>query len=120
MSLYVYCATSDLAELKVTGLQSQDVSTLKLGNLGIVVSEFSGIELKATKENVFAHERVVVSAMSHATPLPFRFGTVVSADKLKSFVETNEEALLADLENVRDCVEMGLKVLLPMEHTEGL
>ncbi len=118
MSLYVYCVTGEIPDLNVTGLQNHPVSVLKFDKLRIVVSDFIGGELKASKDNVFAHERVVVSAMSHATPLPFRFGTVVSEDKLRSFVEANAKGLLADLENVQECVEMGLKVLMPIESPE--
>jgi hypothetical protein len=79
-----------------------------------MVSDFAGSELVATKENIFAHEHVVESCMDRVTPLPFRFGAVVSEDTLRAFIHQNLSVLRRDLEEFRDCVEMGLKVMLPL------
>src|SRR5256885_1352594 len=100
MSLYVYCVAGELPELQVPGVQNQFASVLGADPFRAVVSEFSGSELKPTKENLFAHERVVEAVMAIQTPLPFRFGTVVSEEKLRMFLQTNTENLQNDLEMV--------------------
>jgi hypothetical protein len=120
MSLYLYCLARNLPALNIVGIQSQNVSIFSAGPFEVIVSLFTGNDLKPTRENIFAHERVVESIMSIVTPLPFRFGTVVTEDKLRSFVDANTEELRLNLESVQDCVEMGLKVLLPGENGSAL
>jgi hypothetical protein len=45
------------------------------------------------------------------TPLPFRFGTVVHEARLRSYVDSQAVSLKAQLERVRGCVEMSVKVI---------
>src|ERR1051325_7371676 len=51
-------------------------------------------------------ERVVSRVLAKTATLPFRFGTLVSVERLDSFVAPQEEVLRAQLERVRGCVEM--------------
>jgi hypothetical protein len=115
MSVYVYCVlTETLSGLPLpAGIQNEKVRLLNADSLYVVVSDFAGLELIPNRENVVSHERVVETVMEKETPLPFRFGIVVSEDKLRDFVQANFKALRAELEKVHGCVEMGLKVMLP-------
>ena len=117
MSLYLYgvLGVEDLSACGVTGIQQQPVKIVGIEGLRIIASEFGGTSLIPTKQNIFSHEHVLESLMDHTTPLPFRFGTVVSQEKLHDFIRTNRDRLQADLDQVRGCVEMGLKILASAE-----
>lgn len=120
MSLYVYCVLPENPfSSPATGLQNEIVRTVEIESLQILVSEFSGSELTPNKQNVLIHERVVESCMEQVTPLPFRFGVVVSEAKLDEFVRVNVATLKADLVKVQGCVEMGLKVMVPAVEPES-
>jgi len=53
----------------------------------------------------------VRSVLDHTTPLPFRFGTVVTEAQLRSYLAARKVALEAKLAHVRDCVEMSVKII---------
>ncbi len=112
MSLYLFCLMDDPGEAPgVTGLQHEPVRILRVGEFSVVVSDFHGNQLAPGKENIVAHERVIESFMDKTTPLPFQFGSVMNESKLHQFINENATTLKADLEKVRGCVEMGLKVM---------
>ena len=122
MSLYLYCVTqtTDDVPAGISGIHNQPVRAIDSQALRVVVSDFEGHELTPNKENVFTHERVIERLMDRTTPLPFRFGVVVQEPDLAHFMQGNAPTLRLDLENVRGCVEMGVKVLLaavPAEKT---
>ncbi len=115
MSLYAYCLCRDElaadALAAVVGVAGGAAELLCCGRLWAVVSEFTSEALAVTRDNVLAHERVCGRVLTQTTPLPFRFGTLTSAARLRSYVATHEGALLAQLERVRECVEMSVKVI---------
>jgi hypothetical protein len=82
-----------------------------LGAIKAIVSDVHIHEVKVTKENALAHERVIDCLMAQTTPLPFRFGVVVNPAELRSYVESNEGRLLALLDGVRGAVEMNVKII---------
>src|SRR5437763_14825357 len=113
MSLYVYCLSDELEAATVeelTGVGGAAVRVLSLGRIAAVVSEFEDESIAVTSENVRAHNRVNSQVLAALTPLPFRFGTRVAESRLAEYVSANEEALVASLERVRGCVEMGVKI----------
>jgi len=114
MSLYVYCLGEGLPEAAFEGLAGVDgarVRLLRLVRLSAVVSEAGEQPAAVTDENVLAHSRVNAAALARATPLPFRFGTRATRERLAEYVSANEAALSAALARVRGCVEMGVKLL---------
>jgi len=114
MSLYLFCLMDDLVEVPpIAGLQNEPVRILRIGDFSVVVNDFRGNQLVPSKDNIVAHERVIEKFMDKTTPLPFRFGSVISEPKLQQFITENAASLRADLEKVRGCVEMGLKVMTP-------
>jgi hypothetical protein len=113
MSLYVYClgdAAGAESSGDLRGVGGARVRVAAFGRLAAVVSEFEGEAAEVSAENVRAHNRVNAAALAHTTPLPFRFGTVTSEQRLADYVAENEGALLDALARVRGCVEMSVKV----------
>lgn len=115
MNFYAYClgdeVTGEMIE-SVAGVGGAGApSLIQYGGIAAVVSPFEGESVPVTRENVFAHERVIGHVLAHTTPLPFRFGTVVSAERLESYVNSQRARLQAQLERVRGCVEMSVKVI---------
>jgi len=119
MSLYVYCLmeNSELSTPCVPGIQDRIPHFIKVEEFLVLACDFSGSDLQPTKEMVLAHERVVESFLDTSTLLPFRFGSVVSEAGLREFIQANAATLGADLDKVRGCVEMGLKVMSPAGST---
>jgi hypothetical protein len=114
MTLYAYCLSDEVTAPmleELAGLEGAWTSLLTLGDIRAVVSEFEGEMVSVTRENVFAHERVLQSLLRHTTPLPFRFATLVSRERLENYVNENREALLCVLEEVRGSVEMSVKII---------
>lgn len=114
MSLYAYCLSDEVTGSMlegVAGVAGAVPRLLQCGAIAAAVSDFAGERVAVERENVFAHERVVQRVLKHVTPLPFRFGTLVTTEKLAGYVEANQEALIKSLEGVRGCVEMSVKII---------
>jgi hypothetical protein len=118
MSLYVYCLNDEIAAgaiEAIIGMASEKPRLLHRGEIRAVVSDFADGQVPVTRENVMAHERVVRRVLVETTPLPFRFGTVVSEMKLQSYLDSQQASLKAQLERVRGCVEMSVKIIWELE-----
>ncbi len=114
-SYYVYCLSDEVtggmieSAAGVAGAGSPQL--IQYGGIAAVVSRLEGERVRLTRENVFAHERVIGCVLMHTTPLPFRFGTVVGESQLEGYVDAQREFLLAQLARVRGSVEMSVKVI---------
>ena len=84
-----------------------------------VVSEFGEERIAVTRENVLAHERVVRRVLVETTPLPFRFGTIVSEERLESYLDSRQAQLREQLARVRGAVEMSVKIIWNKERVAG-
>ena len=113
MKVYVYCLTAGIDALPnaLRGIAGGEVRLLKAGDFSVVVSDFAGEKAPVNRENAVAHAAVVQKALEHTTPLPFRFGVVVTHAQLESFMTARHDALKARLDLVRGCVEMSVKVI---------
>lgn len=115
MSLYVYCLGRDLAGARVESLAGVGGAPVRLlefeSGLAVIVGDFEGGRVATTREHLRAHNSVLARVLAETTPLPFRFGTLAEAAQLESYVSKNREALGANLERVRGCVEMSVKIL---------
>ena len=83
MKLYVYCLAEGIDVLRepARGISGVAVRVLKIENLSVLVSDLDADSVRVTRENALAHAAVVRSVLDYSTPLPFRFGTVVSFAK---------------------------------------
>jgi hypothetical protein len=118
MKLYAYYLSDEVTTRMIEpirGIAGAKVRLLHCSEIAAVVSEFDGEHVAITRESVLAHDRVVRSVLAETTPLPFRFGTVVDEEQLQSYLNSHHVALKAQLERVRGCVEMSVKVTWNLE-----
>jgi hypothetical protein len=114
MKLYVYCLaeTIEVLTAPTVGISGARVNLIRVEDFSLLVSEFEGDSAPpVTRDNVLAHAAVVNSVFRETTPLPFRFGTIVNEDWLRSYVTSHKEALEAKLAEVHGCVEMSVKII---------
>jgi len=118
MNLYAYClsdeATPDLVA-DAAGIAGARARLIEHESIKAVVSDFEGERARITRENIFAHENIIHRVLARATPLPFRFGMVISAARLESYLASHRAALLSQLSRVRDTVEMSVKIIWDAE-----
>src|SRR5688572_28626230 len=113
MKLYAYCLIEGIDSLPVPlkGVSGANVRLLKVGTFSLLVSDFPGDAVPVNRDNALAHAATVGSFLDQTTPLPFRFGTLVTEKQLESFVTARRDALQAKLDLVRGCVEMSVKII---------
>jgi hypothetical protein len=122
MKLYAYCVVEDLDTLDagVRGISGAAVRLVKMDELGVLVSDSESDAVPVTRENALTHAAAVRSVLDRTTPLPFRFGTLVTEQQLSSYISARKPALLTNLALVRGCVEMSVKIIwqLPIDDDE--
>ena len=116
MRLYAYCVCDGAEAAAFEGERGVSGAAAKLDACGGGLAAFDseseeGQPLAVTPENVRAHNRVNARLLAHTTPLPFRFGTLITEARLKTYVTANEEALREALARFGGCVEMGFKIM---------
>src|ERR1041384_1638287 len=116
MKLYVYCLLEGIDEMNgpVRGTSGAQVRLQALENLGVLVSDFDADAIPVTRENARPHAAVVRSVLDCTTPLPFRFGTLVTEQQLRSYVSARRPALERNLALGRGGIEMGAKIIWPV------
>ena len=82
-----------------------------MDDIAVLVSDTEIDAVPVTRENALAHAAVVRSILDQTTPLPFRFGTLVTEQQLGSYVSARRPALEKKLAHVRGCVEMSVKII---------
>jgi hypothetical protein len=113
MKLYVYCLTAGIDALPHTlhGIGGAEVRLLQAGDFSVLVSPFAGDTVPINRENVLAHSAVARSLLEQTTPLPLRFGALVTEEQVRNFVAARHNALKERLDLVRECVEMSVKIM---------
>src|SRR6185503_19719147 len=131
MKLYVYCVAEDVETLDqpILGISGAAVRVLKLKDLSLLVTDLETDAVPVTGDNALDHAAVVRSVLDRTTPLPFRFGTLVTEQQLSSYISARKPALQTRFTHVRGCVEMSVKIIreisdedktqLPDEITSG-
>lgn len=120
MKLYVYCLAEQIDALStpVTGISGAKVDIVNLEGLSVLVSEFADETVPVTRDNALTHAAVVRSVLDQTTPLPFRFGTLVTEKELASYVAARHQTIEARLALVRGCIEMSVKIISNTDLTE--
>jgi hypothetical protein len=113
MKLYAYCLAEDLGAVECLppGISGARVRLLSIADLTVLVSDSEDDSVLVTRENALAHAAVVRSVLERTTPLPFRFGTLVTEQQLRSYITIRKPALESKLAHVRGCVEMSVKII---------
>lgn len=121
MKLYVYCLAEKLEALAapVSGISGARVDVLNVQGFSLLVSGFEGDSVSVTNQNVLNHDNVVRSVLNETTPLPFRFGSVVTTQQLAGYVNTHHASLRTSLARVRGCLEMGVKIISNTERMDS-
>jgi hypothetical protein len=114
--VYLYAiADADAAPPAAAGIDGAPVSVEAVHDLGAVVSVLARQPSPESQQAVLDHARVVEAvARESAAVLPARFGrSYDDAESLRRALEARAGELRESLERVRDCVEVGLRVLAP-------
>ena len=120
MKLYVYCLAESIEALAapVAGISGASVELINVQDFSLLVSRFAEESAPVTRENVLTHDNVIRSVLNETTPLPFRFGSVVTEQQLDSYLNTHRADLKAKLTQVRGCVEMSVKIIWNTDQVE--
>lgn len=79
--------------------------------VAMVASELGEGDLALSEDNLYRHEAVVEALMAERGVLPMRFGCRVrDAASLRQLISIRRDELAAQLERLRGCVEMGLRL----------
>jgi hypothetical protein len=114
MRLYVYCLAEGVERLNKNpaGVSGAPVRIVEFDeDLSALVSVYRSDDFQVSRKNALAHHEVVRSISEQTTPLPTRFGTVVTIEQLRNYVSTHHEAIKAKLAHVRGRVEMNVRMI---------
>lgn len=90
------------------------VRAVDLGGLGAWVSDTVAGAIPATPDRARHHDRVVRTALERETPLPVRFGQIVTDEAaLAEIVSSRRATFESALERVAGTVEMTVRLLVP-------
>jgi hypothetical protein len=103
----------------LVGISGCKVGLVNADSLWVLFSEFEGASVPVTRENILSHEAVVRSVLDNTTPLPFRFGTLVTEEQLRSYLSARADALADKFRSVHGCVEMSVKAIWPKSAVLG-
>lgn len=112
--IYVYAILEGSVEDRVEarGIDERSVCLARTGALAAACTRHDTQGIRPTAQNVLRHERVVEQFMRDATLLPARFGTTFdSDDALHDLLSRHQPELIAALEQVRGCDELGVRIL---------
>jgi len=114
MKLYVYCLAEGVERLNKAplGVAGTAIQIAKFEDLSALVSVCRPDAFKVTRKNALAHHEVVSSITKQTTPLPARFGTLVTVQQLQNYVSTHRPAIKAKLAHVRGRAEMNVRMIV--------
>ena len=121
MKLYAYCLIEDLDafDTNTHGISGVVVRLLQIDEFAVLVSDFNTETVTVTRENALDHAAVVRSVLDRTTPLPFRFGTLIHEEQLRSYISARKPALQTRFAHVRGCVEMSVKIIREVSKDEA-
>jgi hypothetical protein len=108
-AVYLYGITDGVRKQLPEGLGLVAVD----GIAGVYGSPPEG-EMKATEDDLWAHEAIVEALMEDGAVLPARFGTVLeSVDRLRDELLSRHQEFASALDRVRGRVELGVRAAWP-------
>lgn len=114
--IYLYAIAEADAELpEGVGLDDEPLDLVTAGAIAGVCSRHACSAFDPEPAALWRHDQVVEAAMSSGAVLPARFGTTFGdADALRAALERDSGRLRHALEDVRGCVELAVRVSLPV------
>lgn len=118
--IYLYAITEpDAAAPDARGLDDQPLSLLATNSVAGLYSRHEGDGFEPAAEALWRHDQVVEAAMAAGPVLPARFGTTFpDAPALSKALERHERRLHRQLDRVRGCVELAVRVSLPQSPSD--
>ena len=112
MNWYLYGLVEAGAVLpeQLRGIDGAQVRLAAVETLQAIISDCGNATVSASKENILAHASVLDAVIADRTPLPFRFGAIVTREALDKFIMANLETLTHDLVRVRGQVQMTIRL----------
>jgi hypothetical protein len=113
--LYLYAITDPLRSAPgCHGIDDAPLEMLEAAGLTAVYSAHAALEPTPSPDTLWRHERVIEQLMQMGAVLPARFGTTFSdRDALAAALQRRRHGLLDQLERLRGCVELAVRVWLP-------
>ena len=96
-----------------TGIGGAAVETIASGATAAIVSDVSGDDLLAGREELMIHAQVLEDALECGVVLPMRFGAVMAgADSVRhELLERHHDALMSQLAELQGKVELRLRAV---------
>jgi hypothetical protein len=113
--IYLYAITESGGEAPdCPGLGDAPLGLLHAGEVAGLYSRHEAGDFAPEPDALWRHDQVVEAAMSRGAVLPARFGTTFTdTSALATALERGQAALRRQLERVRGCVELAVRVSLP-------
>jgi hypothetical protein len=113
--IYVYALLAAGSAAPTTrgepGLEGCAVELLAERGVVAAISRHATPHVHANVDNLWQHERVIEAMMQTHALLPARFGTIFpDDDRLRRVLLQHHDAIVAGLERVDGCVELGVRV----------
>lgn len=125
MGTYIYCVVhaapfaSDGSSFsaQAVGGPEHPIRLLRFDDLAAVVSDAPARRLDIKREHLLAHEAVTLEAMERSDVVPLSFGTIARSDQevVEKLLKNPYDEMHQQLEAIRGCVELDLKVLWNQE-----
>lgn len=111
---YVYCVIGTSQDRNFgpigVGGEGDEVTTVGLDNLAMVVSNHPLGKLVVNSDNMIAHERVIEEVMKEYTVLPARFCTIAaSTDEIRNLLSKRYRQFTDLLRDMDHKVELGVR-----------
>jgi hypothetical protein len=112
---YIYCIIETKQERNFgavgIGGRSDEVLTIGYDDLSMVVSNYPLTKIKANRENMLTHQKVIEDVMKEFdSVLPVRFGTIASgADEVRNLLDRRYREFKTALRDMGHKVELGVK-----------
>ncbi len=113
--IYLYAITEPSVDVPASpGLEDQPLRLTSTAEVGGLYSEHDGAKFDPTPDALWHHDEIIEAAMAQGPVLPARFGTTFAdASALRAALGRDGARLQRQLERVRGCVELAVRVAAP-------
>ncbi len=115
--IYGVVRTSDGSRVRSEGVAGGPVSAVTGDGVAALTSEVPGEELRAGRDELTTHARVLEEALEEGVVLPMRFGVVMESEESvrRDLLARHREELLAQLDELEGKIELNVKAIYEEE-----
>lgn len=112
MPVYVFAISSENdSNFEAPGFDGAKIRRVVFEDLCTWVCDFNGTQIRPQRKHLQVHHTSVDALMAEMTVLPMAFGMIAETDDdVRHFMESSYPALMAQIERLKDAVEIGVKV----------